>query len=29
MPESDPGFTDTNIWLYAFTDDDAQKKDVA
>ncbi len=29
MPASDPGFIDTNIWLYAFTDDDTQKKDVA
>jgi len=29
MPESEPCFIDTNIWLYAFTDDDAQKKDVA
>lgn len=29
MPESDSCFIDTNIWLYAFTDHDAQKKDVA
>ncbi len=29
MPESESCFIDTNIWLYAFTDDNAQKKDVA
>jgi predicted nucleic acid-binding protein len=29
MSESEPRFIDTNIWLYAFTDDDAQKKDAA
>jgi predicted nucleic acid-binding protein len=29
MPENETCFIDTNIWLYAFTDDDAQKKDIA
>ncbi|MGC1377334.1 MAG: PIN domain-containing protein [Anaerolineales bacterium] len=29
MHENEACFIDSNIWLYAFTDDDPQKKDVA
>ena len=29
MPGNESCFVDTNIWLYAFTDDDARKKDIA
>lgn len=29
MPASETCFIDTNIWLYAFTDDDTLKKEVA
>lgn len=29
MPEDKTGFIDTNIWLYAFIDDDARKKDIS
>jgi predicted nucleic acid-binding protein len=29
MSGNEPCFIDTNIWLYAFTDDDARKKDIA
>ena len=29
MPENESCFIDTNIWLYAFTEDDADKKDIA
>jgi predicted nucleic acid-binding protein len=29
MPENETCFIDSNIWLYAFTDDDAKKKNVA
>ena len=29
MPESKPCFIDSNIWLYAFTDDDSRKTDLA
>lgn len=29
MPADKTGFIDTNIWLYAFTDDDARKKDIS
>ena len=29
MPENEPCFIDSNIWLYAFTDGDLQKKDIA
>ena len=29
MPENEVCFIDSNIWLYAFTDDDPRKKDIA
>ncbi len=29
MPDDKTGFIDTNIWLYAFIDDDARKKDIS
>jgi predicted nucleic acid-binding protein len=29
MPERESCFIDTNIWLYAFTDDDTTKKDIS
>ncbi len=29
MPENEACFIDSNIWLYAFTDDNLKKKDVA
>ena len=29
MPENDFCFIDSNIWLYAFTDDDSRKTDLA
>lgn len=29
MPEIEACFIDTNVWLYAFTDDDTLKKEVA
>ena len=29
MPESEACFIDTNVWLYAFTDDDTLKKEIA
>ena len=29
MPESNAGFIDSNIWLYAFSADDPHKKDLA
>jgi len=29
MPENEACFIDSNIWLYAFTDDDPKKKDIA
>lgn len=29
MPDDKIGFIDTNLWLYAFTDDDARKKDIS
>src|SRR5689334_9705585 len=29
MPENEACFIDSNIWLYAFTDDDLQKKNIA
>jgi len=29
MPGNEACFIDTNVWLYAFIDDDAQKQDVA
>ena len=29
MPESEACFIDTNVWLYAFTDEDKLKKEIA
>ena len=29
MPENEACFIDSNIWLYAFTDEDLKKKDIA
>ncbi len=29
MPAAETGFIDTNLWLYAFTDDNARKKEVS
>ncbi len=29
MPESEPRFIDSNIWLYAFTEDDSRKAGLA